>query len=278
MTENEITIIINTFRSGVKLLKCLQSIESKYKVIIVENSSNHSFKKEIENKFSNVECIMTGENLGYAKGNNLGLSKIKSKYALILNPDCVLEKNAIKNFLNTTTKLDDFAIIGPTHENGLYNKTDKINSVTEVESVKGFAMFLNMSEFKEVGFFDSNFFIYLEEIDLCKRLRKTNKKIFSDSSIVVKHQGGSSHEEKYNYEMELSRNWHWMWSLFYFNRKHKGFIITLFLLSPYFISSFFKTVIYFILMNSTKKLIYKQRLSGLFNSMIGKKSWYRPLF
>jgi GT2 family glycosyltransferase len=278
MTENEITIIINTFRSGVKLLKCLQSIESKYKVIIVENSSNHSFKKEIENKFSNVECIMTGENLGYAKGNNLGLSKIKSKYALILNPDCVLEKNAIKNFLNTTTKLDDFAIIGPTHENGLYNKTDKINSVTEVESVKGFAMFLNMSEFKEVGFFDSNFFIYLEEIDLCKRLRKTNKKIFSDSSIVVKHQGGSSHEEKYNYEMELSRNWHWMWSLFYFNRKHKGFIITLFLLSPYFISSFFKTVIYFILMNSTKKLIYKQRLSGLFNSMIGKESWYRPLF
>jgi GT2 family glycosyltransferase len=278
MTENEITIIINTFRSGVKLLKCLQSIESKYKVIIVENSSNHSFKKEIENKFSNVECIMTGENLGYAKGNNLGLSKIKSKYALILNPDCVLEKNAIKNFLNTTTKLDDFAIIGPTHENGLYNKTDKINSVTEVESVKGFAMFLNMSEFKEVGFFDSNFFIYLEEIDLCKRLRKTNKKIFSDSSIVVKHQGGSSHEEKYNYEMELSRNWHWMWSLFYFNRKHKGFIVTLFLLSPYFISSFFKTVIYFILMNSTKKLIYKQRLSGLFNSMIGKESWYRPLF
>ena len=278
MTENEITIIINTFRSGVKLLKCLQSIESKYKVIIVENSSNHSFKKEIENKFSNVECIMTGENLGYAKGNNLGLSKIKSKYALILNPDCVLEKNAIKNFLNTTTKLDDFAIIGTTHENGLNNKTDKINSVTEVESVKGFAMFLNMSEFKEVGFFDSNFFIYLEEIDLCKRLRKINKKIFSDSSIVVKHQGGSSHEEKYNYEMELSRNWHWMWSLFYFNRKHKGFIVTLFLLSPYFISSFFKTVIYFILMNSTKKLIYKQRLSGLFNSMIGKESWYRPLF
>jgi N-acetylglucosaminyl-diphospho-decaprenol L-rhamnosyltransferase len=278
MTENEITVIINTFRSGVKLLKCLQSIESKYKVIIVENSSNYSFKKEIENKFSNVECIMTGENLGYAKGNNLGLSKIKSKYALILNPDCILEKNAIKNFLNTTTKLDDFAIIGTTHENGLNNKTDKINSVTEVESVKGFAMFLNISEFKEVGFFDSNFFIYLEEIDLCKRLRKINKKIFSDSSIVVKHQGGSSHEEQYNYEMELSRNWHWMWSLFYFNRKHKGFIVTLFLLSPYFISSFFKTVIYFILMNSTKKLIYKQRLSGLFNSMIGKESWYRPLF
>ena len=276
MTENEITIIINTFRSGVKLLKCLQSIESKYKVIIVENSSNHSFKKEIENKFSNVECIMTGENLGYAKGNNLGLSKIKSKYALILNPDCVLEKNAIKNFLNTTTKLDDFAIIGPTHENGLYNKTDKINSVTEVESVKGFAMFLNMSEFKEVGFFDSNFFIYLEEIDLCKRLRKTNKKIFSDSSIVVKHQGGSSHDEEYNLEMELSRNWHWMWSSFYFSKKYNGYIFALLSFSKKLISSLFKSFFYFITMNKEKRMIYFFRLSGLFNSIIGKTSWYRP--
>ena len=39
-------------------------------------------------------------------------------------------------------------------------------------SVKGFAMFLNLSEFEEFGFFDENFFIYLEEIDLCKRLSK----------------------------------------------------------------------------------------------------------
>ena len=158
------------------------------------------------------------------------------------------------------------------------NANNTINSILEVESAKGFAMFLNLDEFSEIGFFDSNFFIYLEEIDLCKRLRKVNKKIYLDPSIVITHQGGSSHEEKYNYEMELSRNWHWMWSLFYFNKKHKGFMITLFLLSPYFFSSIFKVIIYFILPNKTKKLIYKQRLSGLFNSMIGKKSWYRPLF
>tara|TARA_B110000211_G_scaffold143658_2_gene163985 strand:- start:145 stop:978 length:834 start_codon:yes stop_codon:yes gene_type:complete len=277
MTANKITIIINTFRSGEKLLRCLQSIDDKYKVIVVENSSNYPFKDEIENNFPNVECLITGENLGYAKGNNLGLSKIKSKYALILNPDCILEKNTIPNFFNTAKKLDSFAIIGPAHESK-QNANNAINSVLEVESAKGFAMFLNLDEFSEIGFFDSNFFIYLEEIDLCKRLRKVNKKIYLDPSIVITHQGGSSHEEKYNYEMELSRNWHWMWSLFYFNKKHKGFMITLFLLSPYFFSSIFKVIIYFILPNKTKKLIYKQRLSGLFNSMIGKKSWYRPLF
>ena len=277
MTTNEITIIINTFRSGKKLLRCLQSIDDKYKVIVVENSSNYPFKDEIEKNFPNVECLITGENLGYAKGNNLGLSKIKSKYALILNPDCILEKNTIQNFFDTAKKLDSFAIIGPAHESK-QNANNTINSILEVESAKGFAMFLNLVEFSEIGFFDSNFFIYLEEIDLCKRLRKVNKKIYLDPSIVITHQGGSSHEEKYNYEMELSRNWHWMWSLFYFNKKHKGFMSTLFLLSPYFFSSIFKVIIYFILPNKTKKLIYKQRLSGLFNSMIGKKSWYRPLF
>ena len=41
-----------------------------------------------------------------------------------------------------------------------------------VDNVKGFAMFLNMEEFKDIGFFDKNFFIYFEEIDLCKRLKK----------------------------------------------------------------------------------------------------------
>ena len=47
------------------------------KVIIVENSNNINFKNEIERKYSNVKCILAGENLGYAKGNNLGLSKVK---------------------------------------------------------------------------------------------------------------------------------------------------------------------------------------------------------
>ena len=275
MTEYPITIIINTFKSDQKLLKCLKSIEEKYKVIVVENSDNYSFKNEIENNFPNVECIITEENLGYAKGNNLGLSKVKSKYALILNPDCILEKNSIQNFLETASKMENFAIIGPAHENTT-KATDVINSIIEVDSVKGFAMFFNLDKFSEVGFFDSNFFIYLEEIDLCRRVRKINNKIFLDPSIIVEHQGGSSHDKKYNYEMELSRNWHWMWSLFYFNKKYKGFTMSLFILSPYFFSSALKVLIYFIFPNNTKRLIYKQRLSGLFNSMIGKKSWYRP--
>jgi len=274
MSQNKITIVITSYKSEEKILSCLESINLKYKVIIIENSTNQDFKKKIEKKHTNVECVIAGENLGYAKGNNLGLSKVKTEYALILNPDAILEKNTIENFLITANKIKTFSIIAPAVQES--NDEKKIESIMEVKSVKGFAMFFNIKEFKNIGFFDKNIFIYLEEIDLCKRLKQNNKKIFLDPSIVIKHQGGSSHDEKYNFEMELSRNWHWMWSSFYFSKKYNGYFFSLVVFSKKIISSLFKSIFYFITMNKQKRLIYFFRLSGLFNSIIGKTSWYRP--
>ena len=98
MQHHDITVVITTFRSDTKIISCLDSINSKYKVLIVENSNNTDFKNKVEKRFSNVECILAGENLGYAKGNNLGLSKVKTKYSLILNPDAILDSQAINNF------------------------------------------------------------------------------------------------------------------------------------------------------------------------------------
>ena len=48
-------------------------------------------------------------------------------------------------------------------------------------------MFLNIDQFKDIGFFDDNFFIYFEEIDLCRRLRKMKKKIYLDQTIKINH-------------------------------------------------------------------------------------------
>ena len=91
MSYDKITVVINTFNSEDKIRQCLNSIDSRVHIIIIENSNNSSFKDEIEKEYSNVNCFLTGRNLGYAKGNNLGLSKVKSDYALILNPDAFLE-------------------------------------------------------------------------------------------------------------------------------------------------------------------------------------------
>ena len=76
--------------------------------------------------------------------------------------------------------------------------------------------------------------------------------------------------------MELSRNWHWMWSSFYYTKKHKGFFYALFYVLDKLISAVLKYTFYLLILKSSKKLIYKQRISGLINSIIGKPSWYRP--
>ena len=97
-----------------------------------------------------------------------------------------------------------------------------------------------------------------------------------DKNIKINHLGGSSHNKEIDFEMELSRNWHWMWSTFYFNKKHFGYLNPLFKVSGKVFSSVIKIVIYTIFFKEDKKKIYYQRLSGLVNSIIGKKSWYRP--
>ena len=137
-------------------------------------------------------------------------------------------------------------------------------------------MFFNMKNVQKSNFFDDNFFLYLEEIDLCKRLRLMNVKIFIDPSIKVKHFGGTSHDPTINKPMELSRNWHWMWSTFYYNKKYKGFVNSLIMVFPKLLSSIFKYFYFLSIMNKEKKEIYYQRFSGLANSIAGKKSWYRP--
>ncbi len=276
--EKELTIVINTFNSEDKINDCLSSLPTNHKVIVVENSSNLNFKKKIEESYKNVECILTGENLGYAKGNNLGLSKVKTNYALVLNPDAKLGKNTVENFFITANKIKDFSLIGPAKQDEyspeVIENTQK--ELVEVKSIKGFAMFFNLKQFNDIGFFDENFFIYLEEIDLCKRLKNKNKKIYLDKKIIVHHLGGSSHNESINFEMELSRNWHWMWSTYYYNKKHFGFTRALITISGKFFSSIIKLIYYTSVFNKEKKKIYAHRLSGLINSIIGKRSWYRP--
>jgi N-acetylglucosaminyl-diphospho-decaprenol L-rhamnosyltransferase len=274
MTNKDITIIITTFRSEDKIDMCLNSIDREIKVIVVENSNNEAFKNYLQNKYQNVECELTNDNLGYGKANNVGLKKVKTKYSLILNPDTTLNKDTIINFLIFLKKNINFAILGPS-QNVSTLKNDYSN-LLEVNAVKGFAMFLNMEKFSKIGFFDENIFLYLEEIDLCKRVKKINEKIYLDQSIKIEHDGGKSVNETFSYEVELTRNWHWMWSLFYFNQKHFNFPYALLLVSPRFISAVIKSIFYKLTLNNEKKEIYLKRLSGLINSILSRPSWHRP--
>jgi len=279
MSIKDITIVIASFKSEKKIKDCLNSIDKQAKVLVIENSNNLSFKENLEKEFSNVECVLAGANIGYGSANNIGLKKVKTKYALILNPDATLHSSALENFIKATEKIYDFAIMAPyiQEEKDKFDKKNDLKNISPVEvgNVKGFAMFLNISEFREVGFFDENFFFYFEEIDLCKRLINHGKKIYLIPEIKIDHGGGLSHNQSINVEMELSRNWHWMWSTFNYHKKYKGFFVSFFIILPKMSSAIIKVLIYTLIFNKKKK-IYYQRLSGLINAIMGKSSWYRP--
>tara|TARA_B100000700_G_C14980586_1_gene826181 strand:- start:714 stop:1559 length:846 start_codon:yes stop_codon:yes gene_type:complete len=279
MSIKDITVVIATFKSSEKIKKCINSINNELKILIIENSNDLKIKEDLEKEFSNVECILAGSNIGYGSANNIGLKKVKTKYALILNPDTLLHSSTLENFIENTKKIPEFAIMGPyiqEEKNKIDKKYLKNISPVQVFNLKGFAMFLNMSKFENVGFFDENFFFYFEEIDLCKRLTHKGKKIYLIPNIKIEHYGGTSHSDSINYEMELSRNWHWMWSTFYYHRKYKGFIISFLIILPKLTSAIIKVIIYSLIQKKDKKKIYYQRLSGLINAIIGKSSWYRP--
>ncbi|MDC0859100.1 glycosyltransferase, partial [Pelagibacteraceae bacterium] len=156
MESKDLSIVIVTFKSEDIISKCLKSIPSDIKVIIVENSKNKKFKKDLENKYKNVDCILTGNNSGYAAANNIGLNLVKTKYALVLNPDCILGHEAISNFFITANKVQDFHLIGPAQDQ-MIDIDFKNDDLIEVENLKGFAIFFNMSKFSN-KFFDENYF------------------------------------------------------------------------------------------------------------------------
>ena len=274
MESKELTIVIVTFKSDEKIINCLKSISNNIPVIVVENSDNKDFKKKIENIFTNVNCILVGENKGYSTANNIGLKSVKTKYALILNPDTILDENAIKNFFTTKERVKDFWLIGPAN-NQIVQFNEDDSNLKEVNNLKGFAIFLNLSKFNQ-DYFDENFFLFFEEIDLCRRVKKNKGKIYLDKQIYIKHDGASSVNKTNKLDLEKTRNWHWMWSTFYYHKKYNGFLLALIIISPKLFSAIFKTLFYFIIINNKKREIYFCRLSGLLNSIIGKKAWYRP--
>ena len=109
----KVTAIILTYKTPKNIiLNCLKSINRGINIMIVENSKSFEHQKIIKKKFPKIKIFCTGKNLGYGKGNNFGLSKVKTNYALILNPDVVCEKNFFKNLPKIIKNTQNFDIIG----------------------------------------------------------------------------------------------------------------------------------------------------------------------
>ena len=285
ISGQNLSIVIVTLRSEKVIDRCIESINKNLPIIVVENSDNFKFKNYLETNYNNVKCILSKENLGTGAGYNIGIRTSKTEYVYVINPDIILETNALDEIYSASKQLGDFSILCPISSDENFpnygfikkkNNNKEENLPFQVDYVDGFSILLNKKKFKKENYFDEDFFMYLENDDLCRRVINDGGSIFVIPKAKINHLGAGAVNPKFSREVELSRNWHWMWSTFNYNKKYKGFFISFLIVLPKLLSSIIKVVIYSVIFNKEKKKIYYQRFSGLINAIMGKKSWYRP--
>ena len=120
ISRQNLTIVIVTFKSQHIIDQCIQTIDNDLPIIVVENSKNKDFKNYLENKYKNVSCVLSNDNIGMGAGNNIGIKYAKSDYVLILNPDVLLLEETIINLINEGKNLKDFGIISAISDNKDY--------------------------------------------------------------------------------------------------------------------------------------------------------------
>ena len=273
-----ITFIIVSYKSDGVIEACIKSLPKNSKIIIIENSKNFKIRDKFKNN-RKIKVILNN-NIGMGAANNIGLKKSKTQFAYILNPDVRFNKSTFKNLINAVNQIDDFAIISPKNSNLKYpnykiSEGNHINkNILNAEYLDGFSMLINKKKFKN-KYFDENFFLYLENNDLCKRIKFLGENIYIIKNSSVKHLGASSANSKFSQKIEYLRNWHWMWSKYFYNKKHYGFLVALFRVTPNLLSSIFKYLFFSFFINEEKKMIYKMRYLGIINSIFSRKSWMR---
>lgn len=279
----DITIIIIAFKSEHIIHECLKHINKKYNIIIIDNSNNLKFRKLIEKKYTNTKVILAN-NIGFGPAINLAASKVKTKYFLSISPDVILNSQILELFYLGTKKCNNkFLAFCPEiifHDKKKFKEKYQIkvkkNILIKTNIIPGATIFFHTINFKKINGFDKKIFMYYEENDLCKRAIKEKLHLYKILGTKVLHLAAASTNPKIEKEFELNRNWHFMWSQFYFYRKHYGYIFSLIFNFRILTGSILKVFYYsYLNINLKKKKNYKARFDGLINSILLKKAWYR---
>tara|TARA_B100000900_G_scaffold263070_1_gene224354 strand:- start:1772 stop:2617 length:846 start_codon:yes stop_codon:yes gene_type:complete len=280
MNYKDITIGIVTYKSEKVLFQCLKSIKKINKIIIYDNSNDIITKNKVKSKYPKIKYILSKKNLGYGNANNEIIKECKTKYLLILNPDTVLNKSCESELLKSINKKNlDFSIIAPLSQDKNFGfKTKdlelKNRGIFETNYVKGFALLIDVKIIKKIGMFDKNIFLYFEEIDLCKRLRENNYRIYVNTKAKIYHKAAKS--SNIGFEFDKCRHWHWMWSSVYYKKKHSNYLEVLISFVPIVFTNLLKMILCTLTFQKKKIAINYMRFSGALNALVGKTSWYRP--
>ena len=276
--NNDVTIIILTHKSKKLVLDYIKNLYKKFKIIIIDNSNDVSLKSIIDNNYPGIDIQLIPNN-GYGNQANYGSKMVKTEYFLISNPDLTgINEAALLNFVNAAKKLNNkFSTLGPrfinanpkSHKQSINNGT-----ISEMKFISGACMFFNKNNFDNLNGFDENIFLYFEENDFCLRSFKINKN-YQINNVLVEHDIGTSVEIKNDLEKINQvnfRTWHFIWSKFYYFKKHYGFFFALIYFVPIFIRINYRVILYKLKNDKINYDKYKARRSGLYASILNQKS------
>ena len=213
--NKDLTIIIVIYNSTDKIIDLLQQLHN-FEIIIVNNGKNEHIISKIK-AHKNVKSIISKEkNIGFGRGVNFAFENIDSKYFLVLNPDILINENDILKLLDIIINDKSCGIVSPL----ISSDSDSFGAFPEkgkgvernlnqikcskmlventpsgnccVDVTKGCVLLINSEFFKKVGMFNEKFFLFWEEIDLCKKFRKAKLSVILVPEIKVIHEEGTS--------------------------------------------------------------------------------------
>ncbi len=253
------TVIVN-WNSRQYLAKCLDTMLSRKRtirveVIVVDNASSDGAVGWLKKEYPEVTVIESTENVGFARGNNMGIRKASGRYICLVNPDVEFRDECLQTLCEFMERNQDVGICGPKILNGdgsiqyscreyptLWNNlcfalglyrifphsaafSNELMSyfghdrLRKVEAISGCFMMSRREAMEEVGLLDESFFMYSEDLDWCKRFNDKGWKIVFNPAVSALHYGGGSSENepaRFAVEKELAIIQYW--------NKHHGAI------------------------------------------------------
>jgi GT2 family glycosyltransferase len=216
--DARVTILIVNYNARGLLHECLTSLRQHapgYPVLVVDNASTDGSAAMIEREFPQVRLLRNERNAGFGAANNRALAGVTTELTMLLNSDARLDDDAVGALITTLDAQPDAAVVGcrlisaaglpqrsarrfPSPRRSLRNALalpDPMpNALASVDYVDGAAMLARTEALREVGGFDERFFLYVEDADLCCRLKAGGWRILYDPHAHVRHLGGGSTE------------------------------------------------------------------------------------
>lgn len=284
-----ISVVILTFNSEKYIEKLLTSLISKYEkevrekkleIIVADNNSSDSTLK-IAGRISGVEAFNNGDNFGFAKGINLGASRAKGELLLFINPDSLFLRGDIF-LLGNLFDNEKVGVVGGEmiNSNGkkelscgkFYNIFNVLLLTLGLEGklgvrfsprgkknvgfVSGGFMMVRKSLWEKLGGFDENFFMYVEDMEFCFRIKKLGKKVVFSNLATIQHVGQASSNRAFAV-VNIYKG------LIYFHKKHMGFISLILVKTLLIIKAAILVIIGKISNNEYLYLTYSQALKTL---------------